>query len=159
MTNSIESQGASSMPIDGPTSVKDYLRKQGRLKLWAGGPGHQAIEDNHDLQQRNLAAEDAAVRRQLWNEDQSSPTEDDEMRQTILGDQTTTHIHQAATSGGLGKLASAALVAGAIATGVGGTLAVPFILNWLKPNVVAPVTPAPPVYDPKEPILLPGRPQ
>lgn len=92
------------------------------------------------------------------------PEPDSDMGDVFLGDVTITQTAPTVSaprhpqSSGLGKLASIALIAGSLATGGAAVIAAPIILDWLKPKPT-PVQPAPPTYDPTEPILLPGKPE
>lgn len=91
-----------------------FLERMGKLKLWAGLLAHQAIHHSQQELQKNRDAESAAVRRQLWNVDESN--DDMGSQQTILGDVTNpTPVVVTGSSTAFGPL-FAALLGAAIPT-------------------------------------------
>lgn len=55
------------------------------MSSWAGVAATEALIDGQEELQKNREAESAKVRKQLWDADDKSG-QDDEMRQTVLGD-------------------------------------------------------------------------
>jgi hypothetical protein len=67
--------------------VVTYWQKMGRLKLWSGVLGMQALQQTQQETQRNREAESRWARQKLWNEtpDQAAASGED-MGHTFLGD-------------------------------------------------------------------------
>jgi hypothetical protein len=146
---------SSALPASSSETI-DYLRKRGRLKLLSGVMAAESLQDHADRQAKNMEAEEAFVRRTAWGAKEPGMSTEEEMRQTVLGDHTETHHHYPPTP--KPGLLRPLLLALAASTGIGLPVAVglalPAILEALRPAQTAPA----PVVDPGEPILLPGRP-
>lgn len=137
--------------------LMDYLQKKGRLKLWGGALAMEHLQDESERQRKNIAAEDAAVRKTMgWeqaaesNPQHHSPDDESEaMRQTVLGDinHPTPMIFNsppAPASNGLGPLL--ALAIGSFIPGAG--LAGYLLADLLQPDTQpVPPQPAPVVSD------------
>lgn len=87
-------------------------------------------------QQRNREAEDACVRRTLWDEPSHGQGDetDDHMAKYVMGDNTETVHHHHHPKPALGTLAKAGVAAALIGSGVGAGAAVPLLLDLLKPG-------------------------
>jgi len=62
------------------------------------------------MSERNQEAENNYVRKKVWGDAEVAKSEDD-MGDTILGDVTTTHHHQAPAASGIGKALMGAVIA------------------------------------------------
>lgn len=89
-----------------------------RLKQWLGVIAAQSLEDEADRQKRARAAEENYVKEHVWNS--PAPAEDDEMRQTILGDYHVTQSSPPAAPGLASKLLGPALLALSLGTPLAG---------------------------------------
>lgn len=94
----------------------DLTSKSKRLELATGALGLEMLQDGADREHRRLKAQEKAIHKLHFGEDMPE-SEDDEMRQTILGDQITYQQQPELKKRGLGVLAS--LVLGALVPGAG----------------------------------------
>lgn len=99
--------------------VGKYWEKMGRLKLWSGVLGMQALQASQQETQKNREAESRYARRKAWGETGEEASED--MGHVYLGDiqQPSPPVIVAGQSSGLGQLIGAALV-GASMLGIPG---------------------------------------
>ncbi|REJ94256.1 MAG: hypothetical protein DWQ34_09285 [Planctomycetota bacterium] len=144
MTSSAQSPPASSQnsaanPIRDRISAATLRHniRQSKATNWMAMMTSFVTGQEAENQRRNREAEDAWVRRALWGN--ASPTSgsetDDDMAKYVMGDNTETvnHHHHPPRSG-LGTLARAGLAAALITGGVAAGLAVPLVLELLKPG-------------------------
>ncbi len=123
--------------LDWKRRAISFFEKLGRLDLWAGVIGNQALATHAAESQRNREAESQAYRQQMGAE--VDPTSED-MGDVTLGDRIS-HYHQQPQSW-LPILVAALLGLGA---GIGGIAAVPLLADWLTAD-----TPRPPVVTPAD---------
>lgn len=95
-----------------------YVEKLGRLKLWAGTLAGRNIEAHQRRQRRNIDAEDRWGLKAMTGQE-PDPIEEDEMGDTILGNQTVHHHHEAPKRKGLGTVGKVLLGTAVAATGLG----------------------------------------
>jgi len=65
--------------------LKTRYQSKTKLDEWAGVVAMESLSDAQDERRKNMEAESAEVRRQLWNQEPEQG-EDDEVRTTVLGD-------------------------------------------------------------------------
>ena len=102
--------------VNSPTfeeRVKRTALNRWKLETLTGLLGYRSLKHHQQESEKNQEAENAAGRRAAWG-DCGVNNADSDMGDTILGDVTTTHHHQAPASSGIGK----ALVGAAIAAGL-----------------------------------------
>lgn len=121
MSNSATSSAnsANSIPsLDWKTETTRHWAKMARLKQWLGVIAAQSLEDEADRQKQARAAEENYVKEHVWNS--PAPAEDDEMRQTILGDYHVTQTNPPAPPSLASKLLGPILLALSLGTPLAG---------------------------------------
>jgi len=88
----------------------EFLHQQGKLRILNRLLGYRSLDSHRKRTDANLAAEDAAVRKAMYGDTGAAAASDD-MGDTILGDVTTTHHHQAPAASGIGKALMGAVIA------------------------------------------------
>jgi len=146
----MSSPKSSEMPHTHPNFLTDVQEKSNRhwkLESLTGLMGYRMLDAHRKRTEKNLNAEEAAVRQKLWGESpgkKEETTGDDMGDQIVLGDLThpTPIIVNQPASNGLGKvLAGAALAAGMI--GIPGAGIAGYLLSQMqkdKPVDVPPFT-------------------
>ena len=118
MSNSATSSVNSASSMDWKTETTRHWAKMARLKQWLGVIAAQSLEDEADRQKKARAAEENYVKEHVWNS--PAPAEDDEMRQTILGDYHVTQTNPPAPPSPASKLLGPALLALSLGTPLAG---------------------------------------
>lgn len=100
--------------------IEDLMARFAKMELWTGAIANRSLEQHQQRANRNMAAEDAAVRKSAgWPE----PAEGDEMGDTIVGDVNIQQQPSTGRGGGLAKLALATVLGAAIpGAGIAGYL-------------------------------------
>lgn len=118
MSSSATSSVNSASSMDWKTETTRHWAKMARLKQWLGVIAAQSLEDEADRQKQARAAEENYVKEHVWNS--PAPAEDDEMRQTILGDYHVTQTNPATPPSLASKLLGPALLALSLGTPLAG---------------------------------------
>lgn len=86
----LQSSGACLMSLteEMQNRIAKYWDRRGKLKLWSGVIANQSLQDHASRQAKNLAAEDAYVRRKAWEDCSGAAEVGEDMGHTILGDVT-----------------------------------------------------------------------
>lgn len=144
MNSTQQSATSSTTPQSDRAKVVQHLKSMGGIKRMAGMLGIRSLAKGLAEQDRNEAAENAAVRK-VWGYDQPPQSGDDMGDQFVAGDQMVEHHHHVIQkSSSLGKLALAAAIGGPLA-----------ILAWKLPEILKP-EPAPVVQPETQVIREPG---
>lgn len=128
----------------------EFQQGRGKLSLLTELIGIDAMEQGAAESQKNRNAESAFVRRKVWGEKESADgdgVKEDGVAGHVLGDQTTNHYHPKPS---LGPLASMAIGAGLLATGIGIPVGAWMLAGGAKDVVVPPVVEKP-IEQPQEP--------
>lgn len=113
------------MATEWTEQARKYWDKRGRLNLWAGVLGHQALANHVEEQRRNSEAEAAHVRRAAWGA-ADNQQEGEAVGPTILGDvQTSPPVIITGGGGGSGILKTAAALL------LGASVPSAFAAGWL----------------------------